>query len=582
MINYELVEYLHRSTNGATVLKVKDKDRGNFYALKLIGPLNDNLKNLIFKREINALKILNKYDDIVKIYDADIHMKLKDKRNLGGILLELIEGNTIDQIDLSILSELKKQDLCLRILKAISNAHNNSVIHRDIKPDNIMYINGKVKVIDFGSSKIKSIIEKETTSPMYSPVYSAPEVVAGEETSEASDIYSLGAIFFKILLGIDPLSNSHMIYHIQNSSLNSDLKALLVDMLQVEPTNRFNDIKQAIAIFEDRIGILNVNAYKYCFNIDSSKLQDLKSSYIIEENTTMAQFISIFLPTEFKNLYGFYDSNKDMYKFIGNQLYMECYFDSESGLFKVTKISEISVDRKIRMQRIFCKVEGKNEFIYLKTMSIPQNNNRQLKTILLNHSFELKTIEKKSSLFEKLFGKWKQSLNESIDTIKHKNGRLEYTKFFINNNILTLILKEYKNNTIDNIDSNTKYIFEDNGAGRIWTYKIGSFEDSLFIENEIQLNIKLDPKAKLSKIKGFLIENKEILEDYNYKIMSYKRQIKAIAKLQIDECNARNLKDIILELEEPTITPNIRSLVYYSKELNDSQKCAVNKSLYFR
>ncbi|CQR72719.1 Serine/threonine-protein kinase PrkC [Sporomusa ovata DSM 2662] len=199
MINYKPVEYLHRAETGSTVLKVKDKNSDKFYALKLIGPLTDNLKNLIFKREINALKILNKYDDIVKIYDADIHMTFENKANLGGILLEFVEGETLEQVDLSELSELKKQDLCLQILRAVANAHNNSIIHRDIKPDNIMYLNGKVKVIDFGSSKIKSIIEKETTAPMFSQYYSAPEVVAGGETTEASDIYSLGAVRKKIL-----------------------------------------------------------------------------------------------------------------------------------------------------------------------------------------------------------------------------------------------------------------------------------------------------------------------------------------------------------------------------------------------
>ena len=580
MINYEVVESLHKSENGATVLKVRDKDRGKFYTLKLIGPLNDNLKNTIFKREINALKILNKYDDIVKIFDADIRMKYKEQRNLGGILLEYVEGETLDQVDLSELSDLKKQDLCLKILRAIANAHNNSIIHRDIKPDNIMYLNGKVKIIDFGSSKIKSIVEKETTMPMFSQIYSAPEVVSGWETTEASDIYSLGAVFFKILLGTEPLSNAKMVDSINGSILNSDLKVLLLSMLQIETNDRLNDISVAITVFEERIGQLNVNAHKYCFHIDSFKLQDLKKQFVVEENMTMAQFITAFLPKDFQELHGMHDTLNDSYKFVGNQLFMECYLDSNRGLFIVGNIYEIPIDRRIKMQKLYFEIEGKIEFIDSRTINIPRNNNRQLKIILLNYSNEMKSLENKSLLFKKLFGNWKQSLYDSIDTIKTRNGRITYTDYHFDNNLLSLTLKEYKNNSIDNIDANMRFLFENDEQGRIRTYAIGSFEDVVFVENEIKLKIKLDSKAKRSKLLYFLNEKKVIQENYIYKIMSFRRQIVAIAALQNDECSASNLKDIILELEEPTFTPHIKSVDYFAKELNDSQKHAVTKALF--
>lgn len=581
MINYTPVQYLHRSETGSTVLKVKDKNSDNYYALKLIGPLSDNLKNLIFKREINALKILNRYDNIVKIYDADIRMTFEDKINLGGILLEFVEGQTLDEIDLVELTDLKKQELCLQILKAIANAHNNGIIHRDIKPDNIMYLNEKIKIIDFGCSKIKSIVEKETTAPMFSHLYSAPEVVAGGETTEASDIYSLGAVFFKILLGLQPLSNVEMIEIIEKSYLNSDIKQLLLDMLQSDYHKRLSDINQAISVFENRIGELNVNAYKFCFSIDTFKFQDLKKQYVLENNMTMAQFTSGFLPQDFRDLYGVYDTTNQIYKFIGNQLYMECHYNADNGLFSVTSIYEIPIDRKIKLQKKYSRIEGKIVFFNkLQTADIPRNNNRQLKVILANYSDNLKSLENKSVLFEKMFGKWKQSLFDSIDNTKKGNGKVSYKDYYIENDILSVTLKEYKNNSIDNIDTNMKYIFENNEQGKIRTYTIGRFEDVVFASKDIQLKFKLDPRVKISKIKSFLNEKREILEDYNYKIMSFRRQITAIMALQNNTCSAKNLKDILLELEEPTFTPNIKSLEFVLQELNDSQKSAVNKTLF--
>lgn len=579
MINYEPAGVLHKSESGSIVLKVRDKDRGKFYALKLIGPLDDNLKNLIFKREINALKALNRYEDIVKIYDAETHMKYGNKSKLGGILLEFVEGKPLDEEDLTQYSELKKLDLCLRILKAVASAHNNSIIHRDIKPDNIMCFNGKVKIIDFGSSKIKSIIEKETTNRMFSPIYSAPEVVSGGETTEASDIYSLGVVFYKILMGTEPELNPKMVRNIQDSSMTSDIKNLLVDMLLIDPEKRLNDISKAISVIEEKIGQLNVNAYQFCFSIDSSKLQELKKQYVVEDNMTMAQFTQSFLQKDFLTLYGTHETKSDLYKFVGNQLYMECYHDNARDIFTVAKIYEIPIDRKVKLQKIFCEILGRSEFIDLRSLSIPRNNNRQLKVILSNYINEMQSFKKKSELFDNLFGKWKKSLLESIHTTKNKNGKIIYEDYVIADGILSLTLKEYKNNSIDNIETTMRYIFENEEQRHIKTYVVGTFEDVIFTENKIQLNIKLDTKVKLAKIRSFLETRRELQEDYNYKIMSFRRQIAAISALYNDECSARNLKDIVLELEVPTSTPHIKAMTYYAKDLNDSQKNAVNKSL---
>ena len=101
-------------------------------------------------------------------------------------------------MELNQFSQIEKYELCLKIFKAIEEAHNNNVLHRDIKPSNIMYNveTKEVKIIDFGTSKIKSIVEQETTLPFYSQNFSAPEVVKGNSTTEASDIYSLGAVMF--------------------------------------------------------------------------------------------------------------------------------------------------------------------------------------------------------------------------------------------------------------------------------------------------------------------------------------------------------------------------------------------------
>ena len=202
MDNYEILETIHKSKTGETIVfKVKEKNKktcDKVYALKLIGELNNRFQKLMFKREVDALKTLNSCNGIVKIRDYVLNAEFDGKNDCGLILLDYVDGTNLEEVELNQFSQIEKYEMCLKIFKAIEEAHNNNVLHRDIKPSNIMYNveTKEVKIIDFGTSKIKSIVEQETTLPFYSQNFSAPEVVKGNSTTEASDIYSLGAVMF--------------------------------------------------------------------------------------------------------------------------------------------------------------------------------------------------------------------------------------------------------------------------------------------------------------------------------------------------------------------------------------------------
>ena len=227
-----------------------------FYALKLIGSLNNRFQKLIFKREVEALRTLNSCDSIVKIRDYLLNAEFRGKSDWGLILLDYVDGVNLEDLDLSSLSQIEKYELCLKILKAIEEAHNNNVLHRDIKPSNIIYNTetGEVKIIDFGTSKIKSIVEQETTLPFYSPNFSAPEVVKGNSTTEASDIYSLGAVIFYILYGILPNGTEMICKTLGNLEVPENLEHLIAKMVAEEPENRFQELGAVIDAFEEIIG----------------------------------------------------------------------------------------------------------------------------------------------------------------------------------------------------------------------------------------------------------------------------------------------------------------------------------------
>lgn len=369
MDNYEVLEVIHASRTSETIiLKVKEKNKricDKVYALKLIGSLNNRFQKLIFKREVDALKTLNSCDNIVKIRDYMLNAEFRGKNDWGLILLDYVDGTNLEELDLSNFSQVEKYELCLKILKAIEEAHNYNVLHRDIKPSNIMYNieTGEVKIIDFGTSKIKSIVEQETTLPFYSPNFSAPEVVKGNSTTEASDIYSLGAVIFYILFGMLPNGTEMICRTLQDLEVPENLGILIAKMVAEEPENRFQEVGTVIDAFEEIIGDNSSQKDTYLCSIDVDKLRYLKNVSLIEANTNMTIFTKSFLKSQFKECSAFYNHNTDVYIFSGKKIAVECIYNEKDELFVVNRIMPLSVDRRISNQKRGFIIDGIVKFI---------------------------------------------------------------------------------------------------------------------------------------------------------------------------------------------------------------------------
>ena len=97
--NYETVEELHQSKLWNNhIFKVKVKGKEKFYVLKLYGGVNESFQKLIFNREMEALKVLNACSNIVKIRDTTASMRYKGEGNYGAILMDFVEGRTLDNL----------------------------------------------------------------------------------------------------------------------------------------------------------------------------------------------------------------------------------------------------------------------------------------------------------------------------------------------------------------------------------------------------------------------------------------------------------------------------------------------------
>ena len=164
--------------------------------------LNNNPVALLrFKREANAGSGLN-HPNIVEVYDVG------ECENTQYIVMEYIKGPTAKELLFRRGSlEVKEAvDFMLQLSHGIAKAHAQGIIHRDIKPQNILVkADGTIKVSDFGIAQAGDALQlTKVDSVMGSVHYLAPELVRGEGASQQSDIYAMGIIFFEILTGNPP------------------------------------------------------------------------------------------------------------------------------------------------------------------------------------------------------------------------------------------------------------------------------------------------------------------------------------------------------------------------------------------
>lgn len=582
--NYDIIEKIYQSENlNNMIFKVKVKGKKKVYALKLFGGINESFQKLIFNREMEALKVLNACDNIVKIRDTTASMKYNGKSNYGAILMDYVEGKTLDLYDWHRFSQLKKYEICHKILKAVYNAHANNVIHRDLKPQNIIYdeIRDEVTIIDFGSSKIKTIIDKSTTMPMFSENYSAPEVVRGTDITERCDYYSLGAVFYEMFLCEAAGNRETMIQNINESVSKEQIKMLLCSMLQENPNDRPNSINDMLDVFANVIGELNTSASEYCVFIDSEKLHFLKRRMVVENNINMTQFTNSFLRREFDERYGYYDERRGIYVITGQNIVIECSINEITKAIDVLKINEIATDRRnLNIRRSF-KIDGKLIFRDSRFRNSCQDgkDNGKLLVMFKNRREENEIYKEREDKFDKLFGGWQEGLEESVISEKDKVAKISYSESYIENQQIIIEVDECENKSIDEILPNTRFIIEEiDDKQKPVYFDLGVLDEIICKDESVKFVLQMPKKVK-AKVKALLKRKEKIMEDFRSNISSYKRQMNAIRALKCEEYSSRNLKDILLSVEEPEEIPTIFTPNFIEKNLNDSQKQAVIKSL---
>lgn len=242
----------------------------------------EDLNKQLTDEAINQAKIT--HENIAKVYDFYIN------QGDGQVYLvfEYIKGQGLDKFPDLLCCKENLLDEVLgifeQILKGIICAHNNNIIHRDIKLNNILYSRESqhVKIIDFGISKVKQATARSYTVNMYGnfPYYAPERFPQGDisipiefDGEEKFDIYAIGVLFFEMLTGMHPYNKTDDFkgptprVSDYRQDISEELDEAICDMIQVNPKNRVGDLNSVLEVIRRHRQI----KFKLTTNIPSMK-----------------------------------------------------------------------------------------------------------------------------------------------------------------------------------------------------------------------------------------------------------------------------------------------------------------------
>lgn len=257
---YEIVSEIGQGAMG-TVYKAKDPLIDRIVAIKTINlSLADDEKEEYegrFYQEAKAAGRLS-HPNIVTVFDVG------KSGDIAYIAMEFLQGRELRDIlnDGKRLPVEQALDIVVQVAQGLSYAHEHSIVHRDVKPSNIMVVrDGHVKITDFGIARMESAsVRTQTGMVLGSPKYMSPEQVTGKQIDQRSDIFSLGVMLYEILAGQVPFAGEHVnaiMYQILNTTppppgaLNPEVPGMLnfivAKALAKEVADRYQNAREFAA-----------------------------------------------------------------------------------------------------------------------------------------------------------------------------------------------------------------------------------------------------------------------------------------------------------------------------------------------
>ena len=258
---YEILEVIG-SGGMAVVYKARCHRLNRLVAIKILK--DDYLEDEDFRRRFHAESqavAMFSHPNIVSIYDVSTSIMA------DYIVMELIDGISLKQYmeKKGVLNWKETLHFALQIAKALEHAHSRGIVHRDIKPHNVMVLkNGSVKVTDFGIARMMSKGNTLTKETLGSVHYISPEQAKGDHVDNRSDIYSLGVVMYEMICGRPPYDAdspvSVAIQHINggapmpstlNPNIPGGLEQIIMRAMAHDPSERYASATEMLADMDE-------------------------------------------------------------------------------------------------------------------------------------------------------------------------------------------------------------------------------------------------------------------------------------------------------------------------------------------
>ena len=251
----------------STIYKAYQPKLDRFVAVKILAPsmVDEEGFRERFMQEAHAIARLD-HPNIVPVYDFD------QVGDISYIVIKYVQGGTLRQMMTGAPMDLGLAlDIFTQIGQALSYAHQQGILHRDIKPGNILIGEGRwVMLTDFGISKILNGKQHltQTGAWMGTPGYMAPELWQGALVDGRTDLYALGVVLYEMLTGRLPFDGdspvSLVIRHVQeapppprqfNPGLPEAVEQVILKALEKDPANRFQTVEEMVSALVQAAGL---------------------------------------------------------------------------------------------------------------------------------------------------------------------------------------------------------------------------------------------------------------------------------------------------------------------------------------
>ena len=247
----------------ADVYKATDALLDRIVAVKVLTDRSEDVRRR-FLKEAQAMARLT-HPNVVNVYDVG------ESEGVSFIVMELINGKTLESIKPSELSFRKAVVYILGLLDALAYAHSQQIIHRDIKPANVMILEGdKVKVMDFGLSRRMNDMSQVTQAGeiVGTIAYLPPERFLGKAGDAPGDLYSVGIMMYEMFTGSVPFKSANddlvavIFAHVNdppvpprqvNPQIPVPLERIVLKMLEKEPEKRFQKADEVILLLQEML-----------------------------------------------------------------------------------------------------------------------------------------------------------------------------------------------------------------------------------------------------------------------------------------------------------------------------------------